>query len=308
MQALNELSIERPQTSADLTELEKIWAASQDEDNAAFRPGDGWWSFTSWATAVRIVRFQNKLLGAVGINVSPEAPDVAEVRLALLPVQRQSELSQVLIREAKVLAQEAGACVVRIYIPARATWAREAANAHHFSLKRTQYVMLLPAERANLALQSPEDIDIRQLGAGEEEALLVALNRAWADTWNFRQLTMQALRADLDGTQNNFLVAISPAANGEIIGTVQAQFDAHKSNQDAGSAYAWISNLTIVPGWRGKGLGRILLKAGINQLIARGARSIALGVDGGAVAPVGLYRSLGFEIIDTVEIWESALQ
>ncbi len=35
-----------------------------------------------------------------------------------------------------------------------------------------------------------------------------------------------------------------------------------------------------------------------------GARSVALGVDGGNPAPVALYRAAGFATVDTVEMWE----
>nr|WP_246035571.1 hypothetical protein [Dictyobacter kobayashii] len=52
-------------------------------------------------------------------------------------------------------------------------------------------------------------------------------------------------------------------------------------------------------------MGRMLLTVALNYLSAQeGAVSIALGVDGGAVAPVSLYRSMGFKPIRTIEIWE----
>lgn len=89
-----------------------------------------------------------------------------------------------------------------------------------------------------------------------------------------------------------------------LVGTVHALFNQHATNPD-GEPYAWISNLTTDPALRGHGLGRMLLAVGINALRARGTSSVALGVDGGAIAPMTLYRSVGFEAISTVEIWES---
>ena len=54
-------------------------------------------------------------------------------------------------------------------------------------------------------------------------------------------------------------------------------------------------------------LGRALLAAGVELLRARGARSVALGVDGGDPIPLALYRSAGFETISTTIILERSV-
>ncbi|MDE3078374.1 MAG: GNAT family N-acetyltransferase, partial [Chloroflexota bacterium] len=128
-------------------------------------------------------------------------------------------------------------------------------------------------------------------------------NRAWADTWNFRPIPMAALAADLDGQREGFLLALEKPQERVIAGTVHAIFDRTAKNPDDGP-HAWISNLTVIPTWRGRGLGRALLAAGLHHLAGRGARSAGLGVDGGNPVPVSLYRSVGFEVIDTMELWE----
>jgi ribosomal protein S18 acetylase RimI-like enzyme len=147
-------------------------------------------------------------------------------------------------------------------------------------------------------------IDIRALAPGEEGRLLHALNHAWASTWNFRPLTRRALERDLAGQREGFLIAVDPS--GRIAGTAHAQFDPARRNPD-GAPYAWISNLTTVPEWRGRGLGRALLGAAIAHLHQRGAHSTTLGVDSGAAAPLALYRSAGFAEVDRLELWETAL-
>ena len=112
-------------------------------------------------------------------------------------------------------------------------------------------------------------------------------------------------RGDLAGQRGGFLVAVD--TEGRIAGTVHAQFGEGSRNLDGGP-YAWISNLTTDPAWRGKGLGRALLGAGIAALQRLGATSVMLGVDAGAPAPLALYRSAGFAEIDRLELWERALQ
>ena len=90
-----------------------------------------------------------------------------------------------------------------------------------------------------------------------------------------------------------------------IVATVHAIFDRDARNLDGGP-YAWISNLTTDPDWRGRGLGRLMLARGVDSLEERGAESVMLGVDGRNAAAVGLYQSAGFEIVSTTDIWEQS--
>ncbi|MDQ5853227.1 MAG: GNAT family N-acetyltransferase, partial [Chloroflexota bacterium] len=107
--------------------------------------------------------------------------------------------------------------------------------------------------------------------------------------------------ADLAGQRQGMLVAVDEADPGHILGACHAMFDGGRRNAD-GQPYAWISNLTTDPAARGRGLGRALLTAGLHELHAQGAGSVALGVDGGAVVPLALYRSVGFATISAVAI------
>ncbi len=161
--------------------------------------------------------------------------------------------------------------------------------------------MLRPADAALPGVVLVPGVRIRSIIDGEEPALLQFLNHAWAGTWNFRPITMEALQADLGGQRQGMLIAVDEADPGRILGTCHAMFDQGYRNPD-GQPYAWISNLTTDPAARGRGLGRALLTAGLHELHAQGAGSVALGVDGGAVVPLALYRSVGFATISAVAI------
>jgi ribosomal protein S18 acetylase RimI-like enzyme len=102
------------------------------------------------------------------------------------------------------------------------------------------------------------------------------------------------------------LVAVDPEDDARIVATVHAIFDPDARNLDGGP-HAWISNLTADPDWRGRGLGRLMLGRGIRSLQERGAESAMLGVDGGNVAAVGLYRSAGFGVVGMTGTWERSL-
>jgi len=287
----------------DVTNIERIWSASQDAD-AALHPHHAQSSLNSWATDSRLLLKDGYPIGVAAINVVP-AEEVAEARLALFPAFRHLPEALALLDQVLMMSRHDGRDHIRLYIPAQATWAMLAAQQRRFSLVRMQHMMVCPAVTEPFPLCDIDGVRVRRLREGEEPVVLEALNRAWARTWNFRPIPLQALLADLKGQHNGFLVAVERTDDTHILGTVHALFD-HEARNPDGLPYAWISNLTVDPAWRGQGLGRKLLAVGLNYLRQKGAGSIALGVDGGAVAPKTLYRSAGFEVISTVEIWEQS--
>ena len=168
---------------------------------------------------------------------------------------------------------------------------------------RTQHIMLRPPDAAPFVEVPVEGVHIRALRDGEEPTLLAALNHAWATTWNARPLSATALARDLEGQRTGMLVAVDAADETRIVATVHALLRPDLRNPD-GHVYAWISNLTTDPAWCGRGLGRAMFAAGLDYLRSHGARSVALGVDGGNLVPLALYRTAGFAPTSTVIIAE----
>lgn len=296
----------RPPAAHESATIERIWSLSQDRDEPAGRPPDGWWSIANWATGHSILTVSDQIVGFAAIEYHSGA-NAAEARLGLLPRHRSHHNATRLVEAALMLAADVGAPQVRLYMPEAAGWARDEAQAHGFAVVRTQHVMLRPADSPPLASREVDGVHIRGLRDGEEPALLTALNRAWADTWNVRPLSVAAVARDLAGQRAGMLVAVDSTQSTHIVATGHALFNPSARNPD-GSPYAWISNLTTDPLWRGRGLGRAMLVAGLEYLHSRGAHSVALGVDGGNAPALALYRSAGFTPISTVIIAERPIE
>ena len=293
-------SIASLSSAKDAATLDRIWAASQDADDRGFRPRDGWWSLSAWAGRAALLASIDAPIGGLAVH---QAPDGAlEARLALRPDRRTPEAARRLVRAAREEAEVSGSPLLRLTLPAGATWARDAAGAAGLTIARATLVMLRPAAHGPLPAADVPGIHIRPLAPGEEGRLLHALNHAWAGTWSFRPLTRRVLARDLAHQRDGFRIAVN--AEGRIVGTVHAQHNPEGKDPD-GTPYTWIANLTTAPAWRGQGLGRALLSAGIAALHSRGAQSVTLGVDSGAAAPLTLYRSAGFTEIDRLELWEA---
>lgn len=286
---------------SDVATLESIWSQSQDADDVAFRPDNGWWSLHDWATESWLLVKDGTPVGVTAIRYETD-DEKAEARLALLPAFRQSPLALLLVDQAQLIAQQKQKARLIIATSATADWIKAAIQQQNFSLLRTGHMMSRSIPTTPLPLKEIEGISVRSIRAGEEPQLLDTLNRAWASTWNFHPITMEALLADLKGNEDSFFVAVDQTDDIQMLGTVHVLF-----NRSSDESNAWISNLTVDPTQRGKGLGRMLLTVALNYLSAQGVSSVTLGVDGGAVAPVSLYRSIGFEVLRTLEIWQQPI-
>lgn len=293
----------RPAQTTDWDILQPLWEISQDLDDPAFRPRTGWWRLGDWAKTGLVLSIEGISVGLAALNFT-EKGSTGEVRLALLPEHRTSQAVRLLVQSVFDLAHKAGFGTLRFYLPGRAEWATQAVSGYGFAPSRAFHSMLLPENTEVTPVTLPEGVRIRSLTDGEDEEVLAALNRAWASTLDFHPILKEALQADLAGQREGFLVAESlKNESSRIIGTVHAMFDPTHKNYN-GNSFSWISNLTNDPDWRGQGLGRALLAAGIQNLRERGGRSVGLGVDGGNPVPLRLYRKVGFETISRLEIWE----
>jgi len=87
------------------------------------------------------------------------------------------------------------------------------------------------------------------------------------------------------------LLLIAETAAGERIGHVWVQL----RSPDAGGG-AWIFDIEVEPGQRGKGHGRALLAAAERETAAHGVPAIGLNVFGANVVARELYESSGYEI------------
>jgi mycothiol synthase len=282
--------------------LEAIWGASQDIDDPAFRPHDGWWSLADWAVMSRLLFLGTIPIGVVALNHVAEG-DATEVRLALLPAYREAAAGARLLDAARELTRTMELRRMRLYVPSRAAWATRPAAEAGFRPVRALHAMLRHAGTETPPAPQVNGILVRPMRRGEEDVILAAINRAWEGTYNFHTISMDTFLSEVQNQRDSFLVAVDATDPTRIARTVHARFDPLARNPD-GAPYAWVSNLTTQPEWRRRGLGRALLIAGLRHLDNRGAQSVALGVDGGNLIARRLYESLEFQTISTLEIWE----
>jgi ribosomal protein S18 acetylase RimI-like enzyme len=293
----------RAATSAEADAVQAVWEVSYAEDDPASWSGGGW-SVAVWATETRVLELGERLVGVTAVR-SEEAPDGAmPARLALDPSAREASHAALLVQGAIDLIGAADGRLARLFVPSRAAWMRTAAQQAGFQPVRAIAQMLLPAAAPTPPSRQIPGLSLRTIRDGEDRSVLDALNRNWAGTWNFVEITSSMLEEDLEGQRQGMLLGVDEADR--IVATCHAVYIPTEQNPDGGPR-AWISNVTVDPAHRQRGVARSMLGAGIAHLRALGAGSVALGVDALDPAPFNLYRSVGFEEVTRQEAWDRPL-
>jgi mycothiol synthase len=136
--------------------------------------------------------------------------------------------------------------------------------------------------------------ECRQLQPGEEEKLADIQNRAFADHWGYHPNTPETIGYDISlshrSPQDIVVTCEENSINGycwtEIIDI--AMDSGHKK-------HGIIYMIGTDPEYRGKGLGKKVLLAGLNYLKSQGIKTVSLSVDSENKVAYELYRSMGFE-------------
>ena len=282
---------------SDTDAIQAVWDASASHDDPARSVG-------SWATATRVMVLDGRVIGVAAVRAE-KAPDGAmPARIALEAAAREEERAVALVQASVDMVRETGGERIRLYLPSRTNWLQVAAQQAGFRAVRTIAHMLLPATAPTPAADSVPGVSLRSIRPGEDRQVLAALNRAWSGTWNFVEIPFEMLEEDLKGQREGMLLGVD--ASDKIIATCHAVFDPSEQNPD-GNPRAWISNLTVDPDLRQRGVARAMLSAGIAYLRNHGASSITLGVDADNPAPFRLYQSVGFVISSSSQAWDRTL-
>ena len=129
----------------------------------------------------------------------------------------------------------------------------------------------------------------------DEETMWRVMDTAFADHWGHIYLTLDEWMHWVDSElfdSDLSLLAVGP--DGDAVGACLCVIDSER-NSRRGREEGWIDWLGILPGHRGRGLGRALLLEGMHRLRQQGCTHLMLDVDGdNPTGALHLYESLGF--------------
>ena len=128
----------------------------------------------------------------------------------------------------------------------------------------------------------------RSLKHDEEDKLLHLQNRSFAGAWGYNRNTRGDILHRLHLSRCSAGDVIAAFDRGEPVAYCWTRLDRRTKND--GRIYM----LGVDPDYRGKGLGKKVLAAGLFYLKSKGARFVELTVDSQNKVARALYRSLGF--------------
>jgi mycothiol synthase len=169
------------------------------------------------------------------------------------------------------------------------------AERHGFRHARYFWRMNRPRGAPVTAPEWPAGIEIRTL---ESDRMLgewnEAYNASFAEHYHYVPSTLEGLRRRMETAEFRTSVVLLAYRDGECVGFCRNSFMGRRGE---------IALLGTVPSARGIGLGRALLRWGVEGIETRDCDTTELQVDGENENALGLYRSEGFTVTQTREIW-----
>lgn len=212
---------------------------------------------------------------------------------------RRKGLATSLLDNALRRAGEIGARVAHVNIRKGNAIARKVLSKLGFRLIRRSLELRIDLDKASLSQNT--GCPVRHLQAGEEPKLTEIQNRSFTGTWDFNPNTEEEIR---------YAISISNSTPGEIfiacegdkpIGYCWTRIE-HRAGSTTDETIGRIGMLGVDPDYRGRGVGKSVLLAGLAHLKSKGLRIVELTVDSKNKSARKLYRSVGFKTHD-IGLW-----
>jgi mycothiol synthase len=226
------------------------------------------------------------------MDMTPEL-DIGRVILDcwLRPKHRRKGLATKLLGYAMRRAKGLGARVLHVNVMENNEVARTVLAKLGFKCIRRFLEFKLDMDKLRWQEANQLTQEYYHLRHGEEAKLTRIQNRCFAGTWGYNPNTVATItyRTRLSHFSPEDVVLIGE--RDKVTGYCWTEIACGKDER-VGRIYM----LGVDPDYRGKGIGKRLLLAGLARLRSKGARVIVLTVDSENEAACALYRSVGFEL------------
>ena len=242
-----------------------------------------------------IAEAAGKMVGS--LNITPEFITGRLLLDCLVhPDHRRRDLAKSLLERATQRARELPVTMIHISVLEDNTTARKALSKLGFVEVRQFLEMSLPISNLNLSDTSNKEFVLRHLQHGEEARLAEVQNRCFADTWGFNPNTPEeiAYALSLSGTSPKDAIILYDDDN--PAGYCWTKINCIRSAA-TGEKTGRILMLGVDPDYRGRGISKLALRAGLSHLKDKGIGIVELTVDSENPAACSLYKSSGFRVL-----------
>jgi mycothiol synthase len=140
----------------------------------------------------------------------------------------------------------------------------------------------------------PSGFTVRPYADADLDAFVELANASFLDhptPISFPRAAVAHVHGLPDFDPGHILLVASDGPAGPLVAWTETELNVGEDGARRGT----IALIGVLPAWRGRGLGRELLRWGIDHLRAAGAETIDLAVEAANDRALGLYRRTGFE-------------
>jgi len=222
------------------------------------------------------------------------------------PEHRRKGLATELFHYASRRASELGARLAHVNVPEGNVAAKGLLSKLGFGLVRRFLELRLELSEVRLLDGEQVAVPCRHLQRGEEDKLTQIQNRSFAGTWGYNPSTVEEIvyRLNLINCSPEDVILIWEGD--KPIGYCWTLIDLG-ANAATGRSKGRIYMLGVDPDYRGRGIGKQALLAGLAHLKNKGIEVVELTVDSQNAAACALYESGGFKIWSTSAWYEKGL-
>lgn len=215
------------------------------------------------------------------------------------PDMRGQGAGAALIESAAETARGWGATYISTAIPDASPRSLEFLERYGFKKVRTFDKMRLPLRGAQPMPEVPEGFYLRAFKAGDEAAFVEVFNSAFADHWDFVPLTEAEVgqwnrRPSFDPRGCFLLFEQGPGGVDKLAGFATVLFNPERA-EVTGKVIGRIFEMGVLPAYRRRGLGHVLLQAALKYAADNHFDAVDLVTDAESAAGKQLYAKVGFE-------------
>jgi len=236
------------------------------------------------------------------MNVTPELT-IGRVVLDcwVHPEHRGRRLGTELLIRAVHRAKELGAKIAHVNIPQDSAATKNVLAKLGFKCVRRFLELrldLAKARRTDIEQAAP---DCCHLQRGEERKLTQIQNRAFAGSWGYNLNTVEEITYFVNSSNCSPKDVILAYDGDQVMGYCWTSMN-YGGEANAGERKGRVFMLGVDPDYRGRGIGKRVLLAGLAHLKSKGLRFAELTVDSENETACALYRSAGFKVL-TDSLW-----
>ena len=235
------------------------------------------------------------------MDVMPEAK-IGRVILScfIYPDHRRKGLASKLIGYATHRAKELEAKVAHVDIPRDNAVAKIVLRKLGFRFVRRFLQMRLDIAKVRWQDINQAALQYRHLQTGEEDKLTQIQNRSFAGTWGYNPNTVEEIIYRTNLINSSPEDVILACDRDKVVGYCWTRIT-YEAETATSERKGQIRMLGVDPDYRGRGIGKRVLLAGLAYLKSKGLQVVELTVDSRNKAACALYRSVG------CKVWASSL-